>query len=403
MEFGLRARQEQRLKQLADRQALLLKGQALMQVDALPDELQELHVKDIFTALNVPEDEQKAYLKFRHRSKEEFNQFVSDMIVNNPDLTENSLRTMFRDVPRSQRARLMIEFQRERKEQRLGDVFFGRTWPSGMPRVGPIGEEDITVGSSAQAPGEMPSTQPQPGQSPGMPQLSAQIFAKDRQIETKQRKLAEYQDRYSFIPGGSKLEAQANRSMDNLREEIKMLQADRDRLVDLRGTETKRQEDLAKEARGEEKDVRLIRERGKQERITKATPGAEPRPNPQQAAHQIMQEARQQVEAQFKGPLGQIDMSSLGKTPEERGRRFQGMINERARELATERGQPNLFRNPNIARGAAPNHQLLEKLRAGEIRSDSQAVSFLLSIGVPAERAQHIAKGVIGVFERERK
>jgi hypothetical protein len=53
---------------------------------------------------------------------------------------------------------------------------------------------------------------------------------------------------------------------------------------------------------------------------------------------QIRGEARRQVESQFRGIMGQLDMSSLGKTPQERNANFKGLIDKTVSELAEERG-----------------------------------------------------------------
>jgi hypothetical protein len=106
-------------------------------------------------------------------------------------------------------------------------------------------------------------------------------------------------------------------------------------------------------------------------------------------AHQIMTEARQQVEAPFKtGPMGAIDMSKLGKTPQETAANFQAMINKRARELAAERGVSQLFQ-------ANPQDRLAERLQSGSITSSSGAVAYLLSQGIPEDQAKQMAAEII--------
>lgn len=83
---------------------------------------------------------------------------------------------------------------------------------------------------------------------------------------------------------------------------------------------------------------------------------------------QIIGEARRQVEGQFRGTLGQIDISALGKTPGERGAKFREMIRNTAREIAEERGiDLDELRSPG---GKAK--KILGTARAKKIFQDAQ-------------------------------
>jgi len=114
-------------------------------------------------------------------------------------------------------------------------------------------------------------------------------------------------------------------------------------------------------------------------------------------AHEIQQEARQLTESQFKtGPMGAINMQGLAKTPQERDKIFNQMVNDRARTLAAERGVPRLF-------DKNPEESAVQAIRDGQLNSSSEVVAFLLSRGIPPDKVTQVAKDKrIGAAIREK-
>ena len=114
----------------------------------------------------------------------------------------------------------------------------------------------------------------------------------------------------------------------------------------------------------------------------------------QDTATAIAREARLQTNAQFTGTFGSINMDSLGKTPEEKARKYGELVNRLKRQMAIDRGLPNLFTTKKAERPKNPTSAALEKVRAGEITSSQQVLNYLATIGVTGDEAKAIAKAV---------
>lgn len=114
----------------------------------------------------------------------------------------------------------------------------------------------------------------------------------------------------------------------------------------------------------------------------------------QDTATAIAREARLQTNAQFTGTFGSINMDSLGKTPEEKARKYGELVNRLKRQMAIDRGLPNLFTTKKVDKPKNPTSAALEKVRAGEITSSQQVLNYLATIGVTGDEAKAIAKAV---------
>jgi len=101
-----------------------------------------------------------------------------------------------------------------------------------------------------------------------------------------------------------------------------------------------------------------------------------------QLASQIHDDAFQDVSAPYKGPMGQINLGDV--KPEQ----FHASIDARAREMAAQRGRPDLF-----AKDATL--MLADALADRSIRSEFDAIVFLLSRGVPEPQVGDIARDLI--------
>ena len=100
----------------------------------------------------------------------------------------------------------------------------------------------------------------------------------------------------------------------------------------------------------------------------------------------IVDNALQKVLAPFKGPMGQIDMSKLGKTPAEQQQALTVMRDKQARADAKALGRGYLF---------DPTERLAKAITENKIQSTSQAVALLESHGVHPDKSAEVAKQVI--------
>ena len=100
----------------------------------------------------------------------------------------------------------------------------------------------------------------------------------------------------------------------------------------------------------------------------------------------IVDNALQKVLAPFKGPMGQIDMSKLGKTPAEQQQALTVMRDKQALADAKALGRGYLF---------DPTERLSKLLTENKIQSTSQAVAVLESHGVHPDKSAEVAKQVI--------
>jgi hypothetical protein len=152
-----------------------------------------------------------------------------------------------------------------------------------------------------------------------------------------QKNIGDFAVSYAFNPatreykeiGREKIGAAPSRDKDPLDEEYKRSQIERNRRPE-RGPQPPQMHPLtAENIRDQIEDRKTRREQGDKP-MTRA--------EKLRAVASIRGEARRLIEAQFRGVMGQIDMSSLGKTPEARQAAFNGLVNRQVQELATERG-----------------------------------------------------------------